>query len=477
MQQKETHMKTNTTPISRPSGRELMLKLSALGIAATTMGTVAQASTDYAPAIWRSAFKNHWYNSGNGHKFLVIHDMEGYYWTTISYFQKSTTSASVHYCVNGKVDNGSDSIPGEITQMVREAKYAWHALCWNTYSAGTEHEGFASNPAWFTWEMYRASGALQKHMCTAFAISPVDRNHIVGHGEKSNAAWVAYAGPAFGIDPNCNSHTDPGPFWNWDYLMAFVNNTAYNNSDSPTIVAPGTVNPGAVFSATVSFRNISSINSWANSGTNPYRLGSQSPQDNTTWGLSRVDMPVSLVTTGQTVTFTFNCTAPTTPAAYTFAWEMVQEGVQWFGPIASQTITVGTPPSEIIIDNPGATVVGSWSTGTSSVDKYGSDYRYKSGGGGSSYLQYSPNISTAGNWNVYEWHPQGANRTTGAQIQITHTGGTSTVPVNQQTGGGAWNLLGNFNFAVGGGTVKVTDGHSDTANVVMADAIRWVWAP
>jgi len=29
----------------------------------------------------------------------------------------------------------------------------------------------------------------------------------------------------------------------------------------------------------------------------------------------------------------------------------------------------------------------------------------------------------------------------------------------------------------GTATVKVTDGHSDTANVVMADAIRWVWAP
>src|SRR5688572_19364433 len=100
-----------------------------------------RASTDYAPAIWRPAFKNHWYKTGNGHKFVVIHDMEGYYWTTISYFQQASTQVSSHYCTNGKKDNSSDSAPGEVTQMVREAHYGWHALCWNTHSFGTEHEG------------------------------------------------------------------------------------------------------------------------------------------------------------------------------------------------------------------------------------------------------------------------------------------------------------------------------------------------
>src|SRR6185295_15785229 len=103
----------------------------------------SRASTDYGPAIWRPCYSSHQYYSGHCHKFVVIHDMEGYYLTTISYFQRSTTQASVHYYVNGKKDYSSDASPGEVSQGVREAYYAWHARCWNTYSLGTEHEGFA----------------------------------------------------------------------------------------------------------------------------------------------------------------------------------------------------------------------------------------------------------------------------------------------------------------------------------------------
>ncbi|MDB6124070.1 MAG: hypothetical protein JWQ71_3063 [Pedosphaera sp.] len=456
----------------------LTLGLASIGLGLVGPATV-QAQPDYAPAIWNPAFKNHWYTSGNGHKFVVIHDMEGYYLSTISYFKQSGTQASVHYCVNGLKDNSTDHAAGEITQMVREQFYAWHVLCWNTYCLGTEHEGFASNPAWYTYDMYKASSGLQRHMLDAWAITPRDRNHVVGHNEKQNAAWVAYAGPAFGIDPNCNTHTDPGQYWNWGYLMALINNQPYNNSDSPVISAPASLSPGQAFTATVSFRNISSQTTWTNSGTNPYRLGSQNPQDNTVWAaFNRVNMPVSQVATGQVVTFTFNCAAPVTPANYSFSWQMVQEGVQWFGPIASTTITVGSPPADITIDNPAATVAGTWSTGTSATDKFGTDYRFKSGGSGSAYLQFTPNILNAGSYNVYEWHSQGGNRTTAAPIVVNYNGGSQTVTVNQQVNGGVWNLVGKFNFAAGStGNVRVADNFPDAANVVIADAIKFVWAP
>src|SRR3954466_12267858 len=83
--------------------------------------SAANASADYGPAIWRPAYSGHWYTSGSGHKFAVIHDMEGYYLSTISYFQQSGTQASVHYCVNGVKDTSSDAPAGELTQMVLEA--------------------------------------------------------------------------------------------------------------------------------------------------------------------------------------------------------------------------------------------------------------------------------------------------------------------------------------------------------------------
>src|SRR5437762_11950921 len=131
-------MKANKTQRNRAVNGASTAAVSA---ALLTVGAVtAQASADYGPAIWRPACNGHWYTTGNGHKFYVIHDMEGYYWTTISAFQGCGGSASVHYCVNGKTDNSSDAAPGEITQMVAEANYAWHATCWNKYSSGTEHE-------------------------------------------------------------------------------------------------------------------------------------------------------------------------------------------------------------------------------------------------------------------------------------------------------------------------------------------------
>src|SRR5438552_1496479 len=135
-------------------------KIQLLALTSVIVGAAqsANASGDYGPAIWRPACSGHWYTSGNGKKFHVCHDMEGYYASTIVYFQNCNTSASVHYCVNGKQDATSDYPAGEITQMVSEAYYAWHVSCWNLYCTGTEHEGFASNRAWYTDELYNASG-------------------------------------------------------------------------------------------------------------------------------------------------------------------------------------------------------------------------------------------------------------------------------------------------------------------------------
>src|SRR3954464_9956596 len=116
----------------------------AAGLALGTLSTEAQP--DYAPAIWKQAYSGHWYTSGNGHKFCVIHDMEGYYASTISFFAScGHTSSSIYYLVNGKKDATSDYPAGEVSQMVRESNYAWHVCCWNTWMFGTEHEGFAGN--------------------------------------------------------------------------------------------------------------------------------------------------------------------------------------------------------------------------------------------------------------------------------------------------------------------------------------------
>src|SRR2546429_2246516 len=113
--------------------------------------------------------------------------MEGYYLSAISTLRSCSTTVSVHYAVSG----GHDVAAGQITQMIRDANYAWHVGCWNKYMFGTEHEGFAANPAWFTDAMYNATIPLQNHLAAAGGI-PKDRNHIIGHREHLNANWRSW---------------------------------------------------------------------------------------------------------------------------------------------------------------------------------------------------------------------------------------------------------------------------------------------
>ncbi|MDB6029424.1 MAG: putative peptidoglycan binding protein [Verrucomicrobiales bacterium] len=221
-----------------------LIKKFALAVAAAATISSAHASADYAPAVWRPAYPGHWYTSGVGKQMYVQHDMEGYYLSTISYLQSGNTSVSVHYCVNGKSDNGTDAAPGEVSQMVLDSNYAWHAVCLNTHSMSTEHEGFANSPAWYTPQMYDASAMLTKSKCEKYGMAK-DRNHVVGHGEWQNGAWVNWCIANLGFDPRCNSHTDPGPYWDWTGFMSRINGqtfmtpSATGNGTSPN---PGTAN-------------------------------------------------------------------------------------------------------------------------------------------------------------------------------------------------------------------------------------------
>jgi hypothetical protein len=100
---------------------------------------------------------------------------------------------------------------------------------------------------------------------------------------------------------------------------------------------PATMSAGETRSVSVTMKNTGTA-TWA--AGESYRLGSQNPQDNTTWGIGRAEMPYS-VTPGSQVTLTFNITAPSTPGTYNFQWRMLQEGVQWFGDITDNApITV-----------------------------------------------------------------------------------------------------------------------------------------
>src|SRR5207249_4082609 len=50
-----------------------------------------------------------------------------------------------------------------------------------------------------------------------------DRNHIVGHNEWKNTNWHSWAASNFGINTSCNTHSDPGTYWDWTTYMNLVN--------------------------------------------------------------------------------------------------------------------------------------------------------------------------------------------------------------------------------------------------------------
>ena len=213
---------------------------------------------DYPLAKWAQAASGHWYTTGFGDYFVVIHDMEGYYLSVISYFQDPATQASAHFCINGLVNGPgegrpNDSPAGEITQMVELKYWAWHVVCWNRYMIGIEHEGFVNTPAWYTNEMYASSSQLTKWLCDRYGI-PKDRNHIIAHGEWQNATWKSWMATNFPqIDPTCNTHTDPGQYWNWSLYMSLVTSDTLAPRIASVSPAPGATAVPAYKDITVTF--------------------------------------------------------------------------------------------------------------------------------------------------------------------------------------------------------------------------------
>lgn len=167
----------------------------------------APFSDDYGPAVWDPSPN---FNSRGGVPItnVVIHDTEGGFDGSVSWLKNPASQASAHYIFR--------SADGYLKQLVRETDRAWHVRCWNSWTIGIEHEGYVSNPAYFTQVMYQQSAFLVRHLTERYGIAR-DRLHIVGHNVWTEPVLF----PMLGWE-DCNDHTDPGPFWNWNYFLSLV---------------------------------------------------------------------------------------------------------------------------------------------------------------------------------------------------------------------------------------------------------------
>jgi hypothetical protein len=182
---------------------------------------------------------------------------------------------------------------------------------------------------------------------------------------------------------------------------------------------------GQQYTVSVSMKNTGST-TWTS--TTNFRLGSQNPRDNTTWlkPANRVNLASGdSIATNQTKTFTFTVTAPSTPGTYNFQWQMVQEGVAWFGDM-TQNVAVnvqagGSKPTTPSNPNPssGTTLARtnnttlSWSTNGTSCQVFVQ--------GGSTNISPTGNCSSlafgAQRGGSYSWY-----------VKATNSYGTTTGP-------------------------------------------------
>ena len=181
-------------------------------------------SPDYPPAIWDPAPECNWEPRTKEVSAVVIHYTEGTYAGCISWFKNCDAEVSAHYVIR--------SVDGQVTQMVREADKAWHARTANGYTIGIEHEAYGNIWSFFTEEMYQSSANLVRSICSRYDTikgyrthdrDTLDNGFCVNNGLYNlggEGACVQIRGHQHYPD---QSHTDPGPYWDWNYYYKLIN--------------------------------------------------------------------------------------------------------------------------------------------------------------------------------------------------------------------------------------------------------------
>jgi lysophospholipase L1-like esterase len=136
----------------------------------------------------------------------------------------------------------------------------------------------------------------------------------------------------------------------------------------------------------------------------------------------------------------------------------------------TEVLVVGAIPTEIIIDNRDAETsqTGTWKV-SGATDPYGADSVYSRDGATFTW-HFTPTQS--GNYEVSIWWTEWSSRSTSVPVDIEHSGGTTTVYINQQQNGGLWNNLGDYLFE-SGSSYNVTITAQPAPSSTCADAVRF----
>ena len=181
---------------------------------------------DYPNAVFNAAASCN-YTTGRGGTTIsavTIHYTQGTYAGAIAWFQNCSAKASAHYVIR--------SIDGQVTQLVREADKAWHVGVANSYTIGIEHEAYGDIASYFTMNMYQSSANLVKNICSrrsninphrVFYRDTLDDGTVLNYGVHSLGGATACTQIRGHQHYPSQTHTDPGPYWNWNLYYKLIN--------------------------------------------------------------------------------------------------------------------------------------------------------------------------------------------------------------------------------------------------------------
>ena len=141
---------------------------------------------------------------------------------------------------------------------------------------------------------------------------------------------------------------------------------------------------------------------------------------------------------------------------------------------ATVTVTVNAASTEVVIDNggPGTSYTGNWMV-SGATGYYGANSVYAMSGAKYTW-SFTPTVS--GSYQVSMWWTAYSTRSTAVPVDITHSGGTARVTVNQKLNGGKWNVLGTYSL-IGGVTYTVTVTAPPSPATTCADAVKFAGSP
>jgi len=142
---------------------------------------------------------------------------------------------------------------------------------------------------------------------------------------------------------------------------------------------------------------------------------------------------------------------------------------------AVRLVYKGPAINDVIQDNTGANFIKSanWSASTSNPGYYGTNYHVRATASVSDAATFRATLPTAGNYKVYARWVADPNRATAAPLVVVHTGGSTTVNVNQTQNNGAWVLLGTYNMASGTLDRVRVSCWTTSGQYVVADAVKF----